>query len=345
MSIDHKRFNAGIQRAKGLLELSSGLYEGSLAEKQVDSTTGAIQTISPVGHQITVVLENEAKETRKNAINLTFSVGGFYSSLKAVADGKLSALWISSSIALTMAYRGTGVFEEPLPLRTVAVFPSWDVLGFAVHESTGIRSLADIGTKKVPLRISTRLVPDPPYKSQKTMFTIASVLENIGASFSDLRAWGGKFQEVPRPSDQARHDAIISGQIDAVFDEGVTIWGPGALAHGFHFLPMEGELMARMEEIGFQRATLSASRLPGLKEEVPCLNLGGFPIVVHADMPEPVAYAICDAIERRKSTIPIDKEGELDMAQLCGNDDEAPRNVPLHPGAERFYRERGYLKG
>ena len=345
MSIDHKRFNAGIQRAKGLLELSSGLYEGSLAEKQVDSTTGAIQTISPVGHQITVVLENEAKETRKNAINLTFSVGGFYSSLKAVADGKLSALWISSSIALTMAYRGTGVFEEPLPLRTVAVFPSWDVLGFAVHESTGIRSLADIGTKKVPLRISTRLVPDPPYKSQKTMFTIASVLENIGASFSDLRAWGGKFQEVPRPSDQARHDAIISGEIDAVFDEGVTIWGPGALAHGFHFLPMEGELMARMEEIGFQRATLSASRLPGLKEEVPCLNLGGFPIVVHADMPEPVAYAICDAIERRKSTIPIDKEGELDMAQLCGNDDEAPRNVPLHPGAERFYRERGYLKG
>ena len=130
MSIDHRRFNAGIQRAKGFLELASALYEGSLAEKQVDSTTGAIQTISPVGHQITIVLENE-----------------------------------------------------------------------------------------------------------------------------------------------------------------------------------------------------------------------GFPIVVHVDMPEKVAYAICDAIERRKGTIPIDKEGELDMAQLCGNDDEAPRNGPLHPGAERFYRERGYLKG
>jgi len=344
MGINHKRFNAGIQRAKGFLELASALYEGSLAEKQVDATTGAIQTISPVGHQITIVLENEAKETRKNAINLTFSVGGFYSSLKAVAEGKLSALWISSSIALTMAYRGTGVFEEPLPLRTVAVFPSWDVLGFAVHESTGIKSLTDIGKKKVPLRVSTRLVSAPPYKSQKTMFTIASVLENVGASFSDLRAWGGKFQEVPRPSDQARHDAIISGEIDAVFDEGVTIWGPGALAHGFRFLPMEGEIMARMEEIGFQRATLSASRLAGLKVEIPCLNIGGFPIVVHADMPDPVAYAICDAIERRKTTMPIDKEGELDMAQLCGNDDEAPRNVPLHPGAERFYRERGYLR-
>ena len=82
-----------------------------------------------------------------------------------------------------------------------------------------------------------------------------------------------------------------------------TIWGPGALAHGFRFLPMEGEIMARMETIGFQRAMLSASRLPMSA-----------------------------------------KEGELDMAQLCRNDDEAPLNVPLHPGAERFYSEKGYLK-
>jgi len=32
------------------------------------------------------------------------------------------------------------------------------------------------------------------------------------------------------------------------------------------------------------------------------------------------------------------------MAQLCANDGEAPYDVPLHPGARRFYRERGYLK-
>jgi TRAP-type uncharacterized transport system substrate-binding protein len=32
------------------------------------------------------------------------------------------------------------------------------------------------------------------------------------------------------------------------------------------------------------------------------------------------------------------------MAQLCANDEEAPYDVPLHRAAERFYRERGYLK-
>jgi TRAP-type uncharacterized transport system substrate-binding protein len=32
------------------------------------------------------------------------------------------------------------------------------------------------------------------------------------------------------------------------------------------------------------------------------------------------------------------------MAQLCANDQEAPYDVPLHPGAKRFYLEKGYLR-
>jgi TRAP-type uncharacterized transport system substrate-binding protein len=32
------------------------------------------------------------------------------------------------------------------------------------------------------------------------------------------------------------------------------------------------------------------------------------------------------------------------MKQLCANDGEAPFHIPMHPGARRFYRERGYLK-
>jgi TRAP-type uncharacterized transport system substrate-binding protein len=34
----------------------------------------------------------------------------------------------------------------------------------------------------------------------------------------------------------------------------------------------------------------------------------------------------------------------LDIAQLCANDEEAPLDAPLHPGAKRFYREREFLK-
>ncbi|MCH7607415.1 MAG: hypothetical protein IIC94_02425, partial [Chloroflexi bacterium] len=45
----------------------------------------------------------------------------------------------------------------------------------------------------------------------------------------------------------------------------------------------------------------------------------------------------------RADAIPTDNAKPVDMAQLAGDDSEAPLDVPLHPGAERFYRERGYL--
>ena len=67
-------------------------------------------------------------------------------------------------------------------------------------------------------------------------------------------------------------------------------------------------------------------------------------MIVHADMPNEVAYALCEAIELRKDLIPTDNFKKLSMAQLCRNDDEAPFDVPLHPGARRFYKERGYLR-
>ena len=67
-------------------------------------------------------------------------------------------------------------------------------------------------------------------------------------------------------------------------------------------------------------------------------------LIVRADMRDDTAYAICEAIEKRKEVIPTDNYKLLEVAQLCANDEEAPYDVPLHPGAARFYRERGYLK-
>jgi TRAP-type uncharacterized transport system substrate-binding protein len=67
-------------------------------------------------------------------------------------------------------------------------------------------------------------------------------------------------------------------------------------------------------------------------------------MIVRADMPDNVAYALCETLEQRKDLIPTDNYKPLDVAQLCANDVEAPYDVPLHRSAARFYRERGYLK-
>ena len=78
-------------------------------------------------------------------------------------------------------------------------------------------------------------------------------------------------------------------------------------------------------------------------EDATTIDFSGWPMIVRADMPDNAAYAICEAIEKRKDVIPTDNYKPLDVAQLCANDEETPCDVALHKGAKRFYRERGCL--
>ena len=99
-----------------------------------------------------------------------------------------------------------------------------------------------------------------------------------------------------------------------------------------------------MKALGYRPATMLKARFNGLREDLPTIDFSGWPMIVRADMPSKVAYALCEAIEKRRELIPTDNYKALNVAQLCANDEEAPYDAPLHAGARRFYRERGYLK-
>ena len=342
MDMNKQRYNAAIQRAKGLLELAASLYEGSLSFKSTRPAEGVIQTDSRLGHKVKLSILSKAAEG-KDSLSLSFGTHGF-PELRAVADGKLSLAWLNASVAATLAYRGKGPFRKPLPLRVIAVFPSYDVMGFAVHKSTGITSLLQIKKDRYPLKLSTGHVNRPFLTENTTMFTVTAVMRAAGFTIADIRKWGGKIHSTPRPSDPKRLAVLENGAANAIFDEGIKSWGQAALDHDFRYLPIEGEVRERLVAMGYRPTLLPKSRFRGIAQDTPTIDFSGWPMVVRADMPEDVAYALCEAIERRRELIPTDNYKPLDMAQLCSNDEETPYDVPLHPGAERFYRERGYLR-
>ena len=56
----------------------------------------------------------------------------------AVCRGDLEMSMVNPSGFLTQAYRGTGLFPQPLPVRILANYPSWDRYVHLIHPRTGL---------------------------------------------------------------------------------------------------------------------------------------------------------------------------------------------------------------
>ena len=336
-----QRYNAAIQRAKGFLELASGLYDTSLSYRTRRAAEGVLQTDSRLGYYLKLSLLPRGKQG--DCVSLSFAADSFRE-LKLLGEGKVSVAWINPSASVTLAYRGTGPLSGRIPLRTIAVFPSWDVVGFAVHESTGITSLEQIKKERFPLRLSTGPTSERDLIESPVTFVVSAALKAAGFTIADIRRWGGKIQAVSRPSHPDRRASVDNGTVNAVFDEGIKSWGQSVLDRGFRYLPIDGALMRQLKKMGYRPGIVPKANFKGMASDVPTIDFSGWPMVVRADMPNAVAYALCEAIELRRKSIPTDNFKPLNIADLCANDNEAPYDVPLHPGARRFYRERGYLK-
>jgi TRAP-type uncharacterized transport system substrate-binding protein len=338
------RYNSGIQRSKGLLELAAALYDTSLSRRSTRSGTNVPQIDSRLGSTLSLRLDARKSMPSDTNVGLSFGVGGSRQNLLDVAEKRLSLLWINPNAPLALAYKGRPPFTKPLPLRTIAVFPSWDAVVIAVHESTGITSVEDIARRRLPLRVSTGTPLEPPFDEDPTMFAVDAMIKAAGFSLADVRAWGGSVHSASRPSHPDRAKMIAAGEITAVFDDGILSWGQFAVERGFRILPVEGAVRNRLVAEGFDTISVEPRRIPALRAPVSAVEFSGWPMIVHADMEDSVAYALCEALEARKLAIPTDNFKPMDLVQLCTPDEETPRGAPLHPGAERFYRERGYLR-
>src|SRR6202171_6438981 len=151
-----------------------------------------------------------------------------------VASGGIEAAFLNPSALLTQAYRGVGLFRTALPVRILAMYPSWDRFVFMVHPKTGIRSLADIKAKRYPLRVSVR---EDPTHSTHVLIDQAFALH--GFALKDLESWGGRLVLCGGPSDIRRLEPLGRGEIDAVFDEGIKVWLDDALAAGLSPIELE----------------------------------------------------------------------------------------------------------
>ncbi len=264
-------------------------------------------------------------------------------SIQEMAEGKLDISILNPSALLTMAYRGTGAFEKPMPVATIAVLPHYDQLGFAVTETSGIRSLDQIREQRSPLRVSVRGSLDA-----STSLLVNVVLKAHGFSLEDIISWGGHVSyDQPMPNDPSRIGRVKSGELDAIFEEGILIWGNIVSEAGMHFLPIDDTHLSKLEAQGFRRATIKTALHPTLPTDIPTVDFSGWPIFTHLNASDLLIKNFCEALEARKQRIQWrigdGKQPPLPLERMCLDAEDTPLAVPFHPAAERFWRERGYI--
>lgn len=254
----------------------------------------------------------------------------------AVCRGELEMAMVNPSGFLTQAYRGTGLFKEPLPVRVIANYPSWDRFVYTLHPRTGLTSLAEIKEKRYPLRLSIR--EDP---AHSTRVLVDQTLAALGFTLADLESWGGSLQLNGGPGDKRRLDGLHAGTIDAIFDEGLVLWFEEALAAGMEPIPLDDFALKKLAALGWRRVVLPAGKFPHLKSDHVCLDYGGWPLYTRASLPDEDAYKVCDALQERNAEI-LWESSYTGTGQLGQDTEATPRDVPLHPGAAQWYREHGF---
>lgn len=255
-----------------------------------------------------------------------------------LAEKQVDLAFINPSPITRMALKGRGPYSRKIEIRNLAVFPSWDRVAFAVKRSLGVKSIEELGEKRIPLKLSTR----GQGPEGTTDFAIREVLNFHGWSVEDVPRWGGRMDRVPTPQHRNRIEGLKRDEYDAVFDEGIRLWLNEALARDMILLPLDDEVSSHMEQLGFPRVLTPRRVFPGLTEDSPALEFGGWPLFCRADFPEEIAYTVVQAIDQRKNTMPVDGE-RFDMTKICRDTEEGPMLIPLHPGAEKYYKEKGYL--
>jgi hypothetical protein len=274
------------------------------------------------------------------AWSLALSADDSAAGVEAVCRGDVTVGISNPSALLTVARRGVPPFRGHAPVSAICVLPSPDQLVVACNAATGLASLEEVVERHFTLRLSVRGQRD-----NSVHVVVDHVLEASGLSVADLEAWGGSISfDEGLPSRGDRIKKVVRGEVDAIIDEASATWTEDAIEAGMRIIPLSETALIRLESWGYRRAVLSSSIYSSLKSDVPTIDFSGFAIYVRDDTPDQFVVAVCAALEARRERITLQTGEPLPLAEMCGDTDAAPLDVPLHPAAAEYWRERGYLK-
>ena len=254
---------------------------------------------------------------------------GSVNNVNGITSGLFNSGFSQSDVAY-WAYTGTGVFDGETPmadLRAIAaLYP--EHIHLVARADAGIESVADLAGRRVSL--------DEP--GSGTYVDALLILEAYGLSEDDVDA------EYLKPNPAG--DAMRNGQLDAFFI--VAGYPTGAVvelasAIDVTLVPIAGDAAAQIvEQYGFfSQDVVPADTYDGVGA-TETLAVGAQWITSTA-ADEELIYGITEALWNDNTRRLLDV-GHAKGASVTAETALDGIGIPLHPGAERFYRDAGLIQ-
>ena len=284
------------------------------------ATGGTSGTYYAVGGVLQTVLGSKL-----SLLNVTVeSTGASKANVNMMSDGE-AQLAILQSDVLNYAHEGTFTFAD-----TGAETSALWVMGIynetvQILAKPGINTVSDLAGKTV-------IVGDV---GSGTEVNAWQVLGAVGLGKDDLNAQNGSFQEGV--------DALKDGKVDAVF----TVAGAPttsivdyAATNELNLVSLSDEELAKItaEYPFLVQDNLPAGTYSGYDKEVVCVAVQAA-LVADETLSEDAVYELTKAIFENQAEL---AEGHAKWG-LLSTDTCLDNTAPMHPGAEKYYKEIGVL--
>lgn len=216
-------------------------------------------------------------------------------------------------------------FKAPLKkLRAIAgTYPNY--IQIVASKESGISTLADLKGKRISVGAP----------KSGTELNARAIFKAAGLSYEDM----GKVEFLPYAESV---ELIKNRQLDATLQSsglGMAAIRDLAATLPITFVAIPAEITAKIDNAAYQAASIPAGTYDGQDSDVPTVAITNI-LVSHDGVSDEVAYQMTklmfDNLERLGNAHSAAKDIKLEGAAKG-------LPIPLHPGAERFYKEAGAL--
>ncbi|MBU0724066.1 MAG: TAXI family TRAP transporter solute-binding subunit [Alphaproteobacteria bacterium] len=306
------------------------LTSGAEAQQRVFfgiATGGTGGTYYPLGGMLAQVLSNNAVIDGKKLAATAETGNASVANAKLLGRGEIESAFIAADI-LDAAYKGENQFKDGAikNIRALgALYP--ETVQLIVRADSGVKKFADLKGKSVS--------SGSPGSGQWQL--LGDLLEAHGLKREDVTE---DFSSFAQSVDKIKDGNLIASLITAGTPTSSVL--DLANGHAISVVPLSGpEVEAlKKKQPYYASVTLEANTYKG--QTAPVETLAVMAIwASHAELSDDVAYAVVKAAYENTETLAkVHTQGK----NIALKSALQSVSVPLHPGAEKFYREKGLLK-